>query len=960
MRAGVKALCLLMLLSSAAWAAAAQAQTGLIDPSILSQLSPEDRDQLLKGVGGTNSSTNNQDQSLRNPAVVEPSSRRSDDDSDLYLDDPDSDTRRPVDDERYLYPSSAESAVGAAASRQSLENSGVLAGPSAAGSGDRGLPGNQQNGRPKTVKATGSLDTRNPFSKKEPEPILATKSFSRTSKVRPFGYELFSGTPNTFAPATDIPVPSDYVIGPGDNVRVQLFGNQNETFTLLVSRDGTINFPKLGPISTNGLRFDELQSMLEKRVGKEMIGTTASVTLGRLRSVRVFVLGDVSNPGSYTVSSLSTMTHALFISGGVSLVGSLRRVQLKRNGVVIRNLDLYRFLLGGDSSNDLRLQPGDVVFVPPVGSRVTVDGEVKRPAIYELNGEQTLGDALALAGGRLASSDQTYVEIQRVSAKAERTVLNFDIAKPADLAAAIRDGDVVRVRKVSKQIANEIRVTGYVKYPGTYPWTDNRDLRTVLEQAGVLVSDAQAEIYLPLGAIERTNSVTGIREFLSFNVATTLAGSGPPVVLAPNDLVMVFGRQDIAYLSSYDVEAVLSGKRVTATSYERCPALTELRGIVNSQRAVRFLRTLSSENVRIVESKRPRAVCPDIFQEVPRVLPYLLDKSVGVYGEALRPGVYPVADGTTLGLLVQAAAGVTSESDARNVEYVSYLDSLSEGRSRYQTLNLSDAATLNRNISAGDILNLRPVYLDQEIGSVRLLGEVRFPGTYGVVRGETMSQVLQRAGGLTENAYPYGAVFTRVNARKAEAISFKRAATDLQEAVVTVVTSGTIGTDVAATATFLEGVIRRLENAEPVGRVVVQADPAVLRVRPEQNVVLEPGDALLIPKRPSSVTVAGQVLNPGSQIFASGRSPTDYVEQAGGYGQAADKKRAFIIFPDGSAKPLKLSGWNFEKQDVPPGSLIIVPRNAAPLNKLLLSERLLSIFSNLAISAAALVTISNN
>lgn len=941
------------------WTAVAFGQASLVDPSVLSQLSPEEREQLLRGFSNSQTGTSNKDQTLSNPSVITPKDNRYDDDSDPYpyVDDTaiDAEGLQLQGDDRYLYPATDEAnQKGLSESRFDRNGGTELLEP------DAQSRSNAQPGSSKVIKGTPSLESLRQPTRRAAAPIPAVKSFSRSSKVRPFGYELFSGTPNTFAPATDIPVPSDYFIGPGDNVRVQLFGNQNETFTLLVSRDGSINFPKLGPISTNGLRFDELQSMLEKRVSKEMIGTTASVTLGRLRSMRVFVLGDVSTPGSYTVSSLSTMTHALFISGGVSTVGSLRRVQLKRNGVVVSTLDLYRFLLGGDSSNDVRLQPGDVVFVPPVGARITVEGEVKRPAVYELTGEGSLGGALELAGGRLASSDQTYVEVERIGANAERSVLSYDIAKSVDLHASIRDGDVIRVRRIAKQIGNEIRVIGHVKYPGTYPWTESRDLRSVLEQAGARVSDSQSEIYLPLGAIERTNSQTGTREFLSFNVAATVAASGPVLKLEPNDLVMVFGREDIAYLSSYDVEAVLSGKRLSASSYERCTGLVELRGIINSQRAVRFLRTLSSESVRLKESKRSRADCPEIFQDVPRALPYLLDKSVGVYGEVMRPGVYPVADGTTLDSLVRAAAGVTSESDPGNIEYISYLDSLAKGRSRYQTLSLSDPASASVPIAAGDILNLRPVYLDQEIGSVRLLGEVRFPGTYGIVRGETMVKVLERAGGLTDNAYPYGAVFTRDNARKAEAASFKRAATDLQEAVVTVVTSGTVGTDVAATATFLEGVIRRLENAQPVGRVVVQADPAVLRVRQEQNVVMEPGDALLIPKRPSSVTVAGQVLNPGSQIFAAGGAPGDYIEQAGGYGQAADRKRSFIIFPDGSAKPLKLSSWNFEKQDVPPGSMILVPRNAAPLNKLLLSERLLSIFSNLAISAAALVTIGNN
>jgi polysaccharide export outer membrane protein len=936
MRAVARPLSCLLCALTLLFGGTAAAQNSLVDPSVLSQMSNEDKQQLLNGLGNSgSSSTNNQDQTLQNPQVVRPGSDDSYDDQ--------------ADGSNYDYPLSGSSSSDRRTQRSSTSSDateGTFANPRKDGQTDSRLA-RSRNTQTKSTRDNDLNDSTRRRGDADP--------FKR---VRPFGYELFSGVPNTFAPATDIPVPGDYVIGPGDNIRVQLFGNQNETFTLLVSRDGTVNFPKLGPISTNGLRFDELQSMLEGRVGKEMIGTTASVTLGRLRSMRVFVLGDVRRPGSYTVSSLSTMTHALFISGGVGSTGSLRRVQLKRSGRVVETLDLYRFLLGGDSSNDLRLQPGDVVFVPPVAGRVTVEGEVKRPAIYELNGEHSLADVLALAGGKLASSDQTSVEVERVTPSAERQVLNFDFAKTADQAAQIRDGDVVRVRKVAQQLANEIRVTGYVKYPGSYPWAPNRELNSVLELAGVRSSDIETEVYLPLGVIERTDLQTGIREFLSFNVAESLKSTGKAVLLQPNDVVIVFGRKDISYLSSRDVELVLNGNVVAAA--KNCPGLVELQRVVNSQRAVRFLRTLSSESLRVEKTIRPKEMCPDIFIEVPRALPYLLDKSVGVYGEVVRPGIYPVADGTNLELLMQAVAGTTSESDAKNVEYVSYLDAISSGRSKYQTLDLSAALTNEKSVAAGDVFNFRPVYLDQDIGAIRLIGEVRFPGTYSVMRGETMSEVLARAGGLTDNAFPYGAVFTRDSARKAEEASYKRAATELQEAVVTVLTSGSLNGDVASVSTFLDGVILRLQNAKAVGRVVVQADPAVLRLRPEQDVLMEGGDVLMIPKRPSSVSVAGQVLNPGSQLFTPGLSAADYIAGAGGVGQAADKKRAFIVYPNGEAKPLKLSAWNFEKQDVPPGSLIIIPRDAAPINKMLLSERLLSIFSSLAISAAALVTIGNN
>ena len=946
MRIGVSLLRSAAALIGFGLAGVAFAQSAGIDPSILSQMSPEERQQLLNGMGGSSgsSSTINQDKTLSDPTVV----NAGDEPPNPYA--------------GMSRPSSASSPYGESEDFYGYDPAGggdVGAYGSDAGSlrGNALTAGNRGN---RTAGSFAGQQNRFGSSQRDELSIFPGSRPLLPRPPQPFGYELFRGVPTTFAPATDIPVPADYVIGPGDNVRVQLFGNQNETFTLLVSRDGTINFPKLGPITTTGLRFDELQSMLENRVSKEMIGTTASVTLGRLRSIRVFVLGDVSHPGSYTVSSLSTMTHALFLSGGVSDVGSLRRVQLKRGGSLVQTLDLYRFLLAGDSSSDLRLQPGDVVFVPPVGARVTVEGEVKRPAIYEIGQERSLADVLALAGGRMASSDQTYVEVERISASAERKVLNFDIAKASDLRTAVQDGDVIRVRRVSRQIANEIRVVGFVKYPGTYPWTENRDLRAVLAQAGVKASDAFGEIYMPLGLIQRTNAATGVREFVGFDLGRYASDTGSDSIpLEPNDLVIVFSRKDVAYINSYEVEATLRGSPVSQRN--RCIALQELTQLVNSQRATRFLKALSSESItRSADSTRAHTQCPEIFETVPETLPALLDRGVGVYGEVRRPGLYPIAEGADLSIVIQAAAGATGESDSTRIEYLSYVDTIKNGRSHYETLDITQPDAGSKRIVAGDILNLRPIYLDQEVGTIRLMGEVRFPGVYGFVRGETLSHVLERAGGLTENAFPYGAVFTRESARTAEAASLKRAARDLQEAVVTVVSSGALEGDSAAIGQFFDTAIKRLESTLPVGRVVVEADPSVLKIKTEKDLSIEPGDMLMIPKRPTSVAVAGQVLNPGSQSFDSGLTPREYIDRAGGMAQAADTKRAFIVYPDGSAKQLSLSSWSFSKQDVPPGSLIIVPRNAAPLNKLVLSERLLSIFSSLAISTAALVTINNN
>ena len=254
--------------------------------------------------------------------------------------------------------------------------------------------------------------------------------------LKPFGYELFDRAPSTFSPVTEVPVPAEYMVGTGDVFRVQLFGSQNRDLSLTVSREGTVSFPGLGPINVGGLRFSAARSAIEGRVSQQMIGVRANVTMGETRSIRVFVLGEARQPGSYTVSGLATMTSALFASGGVKPIGSLRDIQLKRQGTVVRHFDLYDLLIRGDTADDARLQPGDVIFIPPIGPAVSVDGEVKQPAIYELKQETTLESVLQMAGGFTTDADPGRASLTRIDEQFRRVVVAVDSAHRQDEVSA--------------------------------------------------------------------------------------------------------------------------------------------------------------------------------------------------------------------------------------------------------------------------------------------------------------------------------------------------------------------------------------------------------------------------------------------------------------------------------------------------------------------------------------------
>src|ERR1700730_9223161 len=266
--------------------------------------------------------------------------------------------------------------------------------------------------------------------------LLRLKSVGEEA-LKPFGYDLFEGVPSTFAPVSDIQVPPDYIVGPGDKIQVQLYGNKPASYSLTVGRDGRINFPELGPINVSGLTFQNAQAAIEQRVSAQLIGSRVSVTMGDLRSIRIFVLGEAEKPGSYTVSGLSTMTNALFVSGGVKKIGSLRKIELRRNARLVTVLDLYDLLLHGNTNADQQVMPGDVIFIPPIGATVSVYGAVRRPAIYELKSEKSVEEVIDIAGGLLPDADGKQAQLERIQPSRLREMHNIDLTADVGRTAAV-------------------------------------------------------------------------------------------------------------------------------------------------------------------------------------------------------------------------------------------------------------------------------------------------------------------------------------------------------------------------------------------------------------------------------------------------------------------------------------------------------------------------------------------
>jgi len=720
--------------------------------------------------------------------------------------------------------------------------------------------------------------------------------------LKPFGYDLFKDSSSTFAPFSDVPVPSDYIVGPGDQLYVQLFGSQNRNLRLTVGRDGRINFPELGPISVGGRTFQNVAADIEQRVERQVIGVRASVAMGETRSIRVFVMGEANRPGSYTVSGLSTVTSAIYAAGGVKPIGSLRDVQLKRAGAVVRRLDLYDLLLHGDTSDDAKLLPGDVIFVPPVSATVAIDGEVHRPAIYELKANTSVAEMVALAGGLSTEADPTKAALVRVNDRRERVVVNVPLNAAGGRGELMRSGDWLRVLRLRPTLDQGVTLEGHVFAPGPLAWHDGLRLTDVIQSVDELKPKADLGYIL----IRRESPPDRHIVFVSADLAAALRdpASAKNVPLMPRDRVIVF-------------DSGSSREQIMA------PMLDEMRMQARIEQP--------SEVVRIDGRVRSR-------------------------------GDYPLEPNMRVSDLLRAGGGLQDAAYGSKAELTRYR--IGDNGRQTQLVEIDLAAVLRGDESADlrlqpfDFLNVKemPEWSDQE--QVRLVGEVRFPGIYPIQRGETLRSVLDRAGGLTSLAFPSGSVFTRDELKQREQEQIDRLAERLQSDLAITALQGAAANQAAASQALSVGqsLLTQLKATTAVGRLVI--DVNALLAEPAgspSDVVLREGDQLIIPKQKQEVTVIGEVQNTTSHFFRENLTRDDYIGLSGGITRKADRGRIYVVRADGSVVSIEGNGCFLlsGQLDMLPGDTVLVPVDTERMPALPLWQAVTQILYNLAIAAAA-------
>ena len=783
-----------------------------------------------------------------------------------------------------------------------------------------------------------------PLPPEPPSPFQQMVEATTGEKLEIYGVSLFRRVPTTFAPVQNVPVGPGYVMGPGDEIALLLSGQINRQMRLTVDRDGSIQIPELGSVHVAGLTYGELPGFLNKQIGRIYRNFTLSVSMGALRTIQVFVVGQARRPGSFAVSSLSTLLNALFASGGPLPTGSLRDIQVKRNGQTIDHFDLYDLLLHGDKTKDIALATGDVIFIPFAGPQVAVLGSVNHPAIYELKGETSVEQALAFSGGESSLASGADVLLERVYEHANRNVETISLDQSRT--EMMQGGDILSVRAVIDRFRNAVTLRGNVANPGRYSW-----------KPGMRVSDL-----IP----NRESLVTRDYWRKRNQLGQFVLDQGEE----PNEE---------------------RTQRVLQNEIQRQQQLRPLRQLEQPQTTGQQVPGGQSGQVATPLNTMPLGATPS-YDDQGRQIP-----GVGVGAETAA-----AAGRQTEGSLLGTNGSEQSANGAVSAGGNPAASALAEGSTRFRAKNdvvlsapdidwgyavieRQDDKTLTTSLIP---FNLGKIVLDgdtsqdvqllpgdvvtifskadirvpsqQQTRYVRLEGEVASAGVYSVQPGETLRGLLQRAGGLTPDAYLYASEFTRESTRRLQQQRLTEYADQLEgqlqlASLNNVPASPQDQAAQLATQTAIRAAVDRLRRVRPTGRLVLNLTPDSAGLDSLPDIALEDGDRFIVPRVPSSVSVEGQVYSANAFLYTPGKRARLYLHEAGGPDRQADPRRMFILRADGSVVSQQYT--DVKKSAIYPGDTIVVPPTI-PKNTLQRFLNIAQIVGSFALSAATVAVLA--
>jgi polysaccharide biosynthesis/export protein len=820
--------------------------------------------------------------------------------------------------------------------------------------------GTYQNQDQAFLQPVEMMRTRNPYGDIPSLYDMYLQATPHPSTPTRFGIDVFDGgirDPQLIP--MDLPAGPDYVVGPGDGLDIDLWGGVSQRLYRTVDREGRVSLPEVGPVLVSGKSLADVQQSVQQVLRSEFRDVSADVSLSRLRTIRVYVVGDVAHPGAYDISSLSTPLNALFAAGGPTPRGSLRIVKQYRGNQLVQVVDLYDLLLHGVKGDFGRLDNGDTVLVPPIGPQVTVEGMVRRPAIYELKDEKDLASVLDLAGGLLPSAALQHIEVQRTVAHKEQTMMSLDIPEGADSSEItqklssfkIYDGDRIRLFPIAPYNQNAVYVEGHVVRPGKYSYRPDMRVTDVISSYKDLLPEPAAQY----AEIIRLNPPDFRPSVEGFDLAQALADPSHAPLLRPMDTVRIFGRYDFENAPTVSVWGDVRGAGTFRTSGQiRLSDAIHLAGGLSPDADTgdaQIFRYSSDGKLRIFSVSLSQALAGDPTENIlltprDRILVHRSPDAeqpatVYVQGEVGKPGRYPLTTNMTVADLIRVGGGLEPSADTKVADLTSY-DWANDTKltGRHEPIELAAALggdpKANVSLHNGDVVTIRQLPGWNDLGaSISVKGEVRHPGTYGIQPGERLSSVLERAGGFQPGAYPYGAVLQRVQVRELEAsqqdeliLRVKDAERDLE--LLPDTDPKQKQAKEAALAQY-QTTLTELSANPPVGRVDIRISANIKRWRnTSADIEVRAGDTLVIPKRPDYVMVTGQVFNPTAVSYRPGKSAKWYLGQSGGPTTLANKKDIFVIRADGSVIGSKKSLWAGESlgTTLEPGDTVVVPEKA--------------------------------
>jgi protein involved in polysaccharide export with SLBB domain len=717
------------------------------------------------------------------------------------------------------------------------------------------------------------------------------------SNLTQFGYSLFAQGVSTFAPVSNVPVGDDYIIGPGDELEVLEWGRINQNFSMVVDRDGSIQIPMSGPVQVAGLSFAQAKKLVEDRLG-QMEGVTANVTMGQLRTIQVFVVGQVNQPGAYTVSSLSHISNVLQQAGGISKVGSLRRVELKRHDQLVDVLDLYELLLRGDSSHDIRLENNDVIFVPVIGKVAAIAGDVKVPAIYEISEggirSPSISQVLNLAGGVTAFGYSEHVQVERIANHQRTIVLDINLDRLNSRRFDINDGDLIKIYAVLPDHINIVTLSGNVHRPGEYQFDTTMHVSDLVRRGQGLLPHT----YFEYALIKRMTGPQKYIHYVPVDLGAAISGGGDDnpadPVLQQQDELQVFSQDDLRDMPHVTVtgEVRNPGDYPLSEQMRLSDLIYQAGGLKDdaNKNNAELARTQVGPDSKTLHTYMSIDLLPvltgNISQDIllrnndqvfiQTATNWHLPESVQLAGRVARPGPYVIRPGEQLSSVFLRSGGFLPDAFPQGIVLIR------QSVQKLEQQRIDQARTR----------------LSQELAQYSLT--LPFAGS---ASSDSSSLSTATAGGMAA----------------------------LQQLLASATT----------------------EAAE--GRVVVHFDSLERLAGSPEDIVLDDQDSITIPKRPSSVAVLGQVNNPTSLIAQPGLTVSEYLYKAGGVAKNGDMDGLMVIKADGSVLTeegikhgpreslfplLPLTSGGIMGRTLSAGDTVYVPDNLADIPKYLnLSEK---------------------